>query len=158
MVRATLLVALASCVCTSAFVVPNGLRRSMRMGIGGATDDDERSTALPFDKRPANLDGTLPGDAGFDPVGFSSAPPRDWLYGGEGRSLKWYREAELTHGRTAMLAVLGWIVPEFYHLPGNDKVRGRRKTGSHAISVYDHHPDDASGDGFGQRPIVVRGG
>jgi Chlorophyll A-B binding protein len=44
------------------------------------------------------------------------------LIGGEGRSLKWYREAELTHGRVAMLAALGWVVPEFVHFPGNAQV------------------------------------
>ncbi|KAG5177923.1 light harvesting complex protein [Tribonema minus] len=82
----------------------------------------ERSTAIPFDKRPENLDGSLVGDVGFDPAGFSNNPPRAWLIGGEGRSLKWYREAEIVHGRTAMLAALGWIVPEFVHFPGNEQV------------------------------------
>ncbi|KAG5181312.1 light harvesting complex protein [Tribonema minus] len=82
----------------------------------------ERSTAIPFDKRPENLDGTLVGDVGFDPAGFSNNPPRAWLIGGEGRSLKWYREAEIVHGRTAMLAALGWVVPEFVHFPGNEAV------------------------------------
>ena len=79
----------------------------------------ERSTALPFDKRPANLDGTLPGDVGFDPAGFSNTPPKAWLIGGETRSLKWYREAEIVHGRVAMLAFLGFLIPSFYHFPGN---------------------------------------
>jgi hypothetical protein len=79
----------------------------------------EKSIALPFDNRPPNLDGTLPGDVGFDPAGFSNNPPRPWLIGGEGRSLKWYREAEIVHGRVAMLGVLGFIVPSIFHLPGN---------------------------------------
>lgn len=73
----------------------------------------ERSIALPFDKRPPNLDGTLAGDAGFDPAGFSNNPPA--FFGG---NLKWYREAEIVHGRVAQLAVLGMIFPNFYHLPG----------------------------------------
>jgi Chlorophyll A-B binding protein len=55
-------------------------------------------------------------------AGFSNNPPRPWLIGGEGRSLKWYREAELVHGRVAMLAALGWVVPEFVHYPGNEEV------------------------------------
>ena len=50
----------------------------------------DRSEALPFDKRPANLDGSLPGDVGFDPAGFTNNPPKQWLVGGETRSLKWY--------------------------------------------------------------------
>ena len=33
--------------------------------------------------------------------------------------LPFFRDAELRHGRTAMLAVLGFIVPEFVRLPGD---------------------------------------
>jgi hypothetical protein len=83
---------------------------------------EERSIALPFDKRPPNLDGSLAGDAGFDPAGFSNNPPKAWLIGGESRSLKWYREAEIVHGRVAQLAVLGSLIPSFYHFPGNPAV------------------------------------
>ncbi len=32
--------------------------------------------------------------------------------------LPWYREAELKHGRAAMLATLGFVVPEFMRVPG----------------------------------------
>lgn len=78
----------------------------------------DRSIALPFDKKPANLDGTLPGDVGFDPAGFSNNPPKAWLIGGESNSLKWYREAEIVHGRVAQLGVLGMLVPSIYHFPG----------------------------------------
>lgn len=98
---------------SSAFVA-TGRRASSALRMS------ERSTALPFDKRPENLDGTLPGDAGFDPAGFSNNPPKTWFYGGEGNSLKWYQEAELVHGRVAQLAVLGTLVQGFgVHLPGN---------------------------------------
>ena len=79
----------------------------------------DRSEALPFDARPANLDGSLPGDVGFDPAGFTNNPPKQWLVGGEERSLKWYREAEIVHGRIAQMAVIGNIVPAWIHLPGN---------------------------------------
>ena len=99
---------------TSAFLANsgrniNGMSLSMR----------DKSIALPFDKNPPNLDGTLPGDVGFDPAGFSNNPPRAWLIGGEARSLKWYREAEIVHGRIAQLAVLGNLVQGSYHFPGN---------------------------------------
>ena len=30
----------------------------------------------------------------------------------------WFREAELKHGRAAMLACLGFVVPEFIRIPG----------------------------------------
>lgn len=33
--------------------------------------------------------------------------------------LPWLRDAEQRHGRTAMLAVLGFIVPEFVRIPGD---------------------------------------
>ena len=59
------------------------------------------SESVPFLKQPTNLDGSLPGDVGFDPLGFS-----------EVFDVKVLREAELKHGRIAMLAVLGWIVQE----------------------------------------------
>ncbi|KAJ1438751.1 chlorophyll a/b-binding protein domain-containing protein [Ochromonadaceae sp. CCMP2298] len=82
----------------------------------------ERSQALPFDPVPAYLDGTLPGDRGFDPAGFTNQLPKPWLIGGEGRSLKWYREAELVHSRVAMLAIVGMLAPSFYHFDGNPEV------------------------------------
>jgi hypothetical protein len=76
-----------------------------------------RSAALPFDKAPASLDGTLAGDRGFDPAGFSNNPPA--FLGG---SLKWYREAEIVHARVAMLAVVGFLFPSYFHFGGNPDV------------------------------------
>lgn len=55
--------------------------------------------AIPGSERPKNLDGTRVGDIGFDPLGFSN-----WL------NLDWAREAEIKHGRVAMLAATGMIV------------------------------------------------
>ncbi len=43
---------------------------------------------------------SLPGDYGFDPLGLGKDPA----------ALKWYREAELIHGRWAMTAVVGIFV------------------------------------------------
>jgi hypothetical protein len=45
----------------------------------------------------------------FDPAGFAERSP-EWL--------PWYREAELKHGRAAMLATAGFVVPEFVRIPG----------------------------------------
>lgn len=50
---------------------------------------------------PTQLDGTMAGDVGFDPLGLSS------ISGLAGADLYWMREAELKHGRVAMLAVVG---------------------------------------------------
>lgn len=69
------------------------------------------SESVPFLKQPAMLDGTLAGDVGFDPLGFSDI-----------FDVKVLREAELKHGRIAMLAVLGWLVQEKTVLPFFDKV------------------------------------
>jgi len=54
---------------------------------------------------PAVLDGSLPGDVGFDPVGFAKNK----------NSLLWMREAEIKHARLAMLAAVGWPLSELWH-------------------------------------------
>merc|ERR1719230_2514931 len=66
----------------------------------------EMSQSLPFLTRPENLDGYV-GDVGFDPFGFAS-----YL------DIKFLREAELKHGRVAMLAFVGFLFTEFIRLPG----------------------------------------
>ena len=57
----------------------------------------ERSEAVPFLLRPQKLKGYV-GDVGFDPAGYS-----------EDYSMEYLREAELKHGRIAMLAWTGWV-------------------------------------------------
>merc|ERR1711966_52860 len=66
-----------------------------------------KSKAMPFLSQPEGLDGSMAGDVGFDPLGFSSYI-----------DVKWLREAELKHGRICMLAWTGCIVQEVIHLPG----------------------------------------
>lgn len=56
-------------------------------------------------KAPLALDGTLAGDVGFDPLGFSK----------DKKALYWMREAETKHGRLAMLAAVGWPLSELFH-------------------------------------------
>jgi hypothetical protein len=54
---------------------------------------------MPFLPYPENLKGYVGDDIGFDPLGISSYFPMDYL-----------REAELKHGRIAMMAWLGFVV------------------------------------------------
>ena len=60
-----------------------------------------RSISLPFVDSPGYLDGVLPGDVGFDPLGFADKT-----------NLASMREAEVRHGRLAMVATWGWPVAE----------------------------------------------
>lgn len=64
--------------------------------------------AIPFLKKPPALDGTLPGDVFFDPLGFTSTITE---LGGD---LNYVREAELMHGRVSMLASVGFIFPAMF--------------------------------------------
>jgi hypothetical protein len=95
------------------------------------------SIALPFATSPATLDGSMLGDVGFDPLGFSTVPVGSWFTGLEGRNgvpsdLTWYREAEIIHGRIAQLAVVGFIAPGLFGtFPGNEW------TGTDAYSFTD---------------------
>merc|ERR1719326_56128 len=68
----------------------------------------ERSAALPFLKRPPALDGSMVGDVGFDPLGISTTITE---LGGD---LNYVREAELMHGRQAMLACVGMVFPAIF--------------------------------------------
>ncbi|KAL3759902.1 hypothetical protein ACHAWU_005069 [Discostella pseudostelligera] len=70
-----------------------------------SNDNKEMSKALPFAPRPKLLDGSLPGDVGFDPFGFGGA---------DKQSLIQMREAELKHSRLAMLAAVGWPLAELW--------------------------------------------
>jgi hypothetical protein len=49
------------------------------------------------------------GSKNFDPLGLTEKVP-EWV--------PWFRESELKHGRAAMLAVAGFVVPEFVRVPG----------------------------------------
>jgi len=71
-------------------------------------DEGPRSQALPFADKPANLNGELVGDVGFDPFKFTDSG-----------DIEKFRKAELKHGRVCMLATTGVIVQELYQLNDN---------------------------------------
>lgn len=66
----------------------------------------DMSKSLPFLVAPENTAGYV-GDVGFDPLGFSNY-----------FDMKWLREAEIKHGRTSMLATVGFVFQQFVSLPG----------------------------------------
>ncbi|KAL8551555.1 hypothetical protein ACS0TY_000591 [Phlomoides rotata] len=57
---------------------------------------------MPGQPRPPYLDGSAPGDFGFDPLRLGEVP----------ENLERYKESELYHCRWAMLAVPGVLIPE----------------------------------------------
>merc|ERR1712224_827379 len=63
----------------------------------GAINLRREANWLPGTIAPAHLDGGLPGDFGFDPLGLGTDSDR----------LAWYAEAEKMNGRWAMVAVVG---------------------------------------------------
>ena len=66
---------------------------------------DAKSKALPFLECPTKLDGSIPGDVGFDPLGLTEILP----------SLDYVQAAELKHGRVAMLATVGFLAQQIIH-------------------------------------------
>ena len=60
---------------------------------------------LPLLLSPEALDGTMAGDVGFDPLGFSRTK----------QDLNRMREAEIKHARLAMLGAAGWPMSEIWH-------------------------------------------
>jgi len=68
---------------------------------------------LGLTNNPLNKD--LPGDAGFDPLGFIQDDYLDEVlqnFGVSFNKMRWYREAELMHGRVAMLATFNLCLRE----------------------------------------------
>eukprot|EP00285_Hemiselmis_virescens_P016900 CAMPEP_0173379050 /NCGR_PEP_ID=MMETSP1356-20130122/2130_1 /TAXON_ID=77927 ORGANISM="Hemiselmis virescens, Strain PCC157" /NCGR_SAMPLE_ID=MMETSP1356 /ASSEMBLY_ACC=CAM_ASM_000847 /LENGTH=223 /DNA_ID=CAMNT_0014332319 /DNA_START=18 /DNA_END=689 /DNA_ORIENTATION=+ len=101
--------ALVACVAGASAFAPGSApltRVSTRAAIARGPQMQQMSKAIPFLERPEKLDGSMPGDAGFDPLGFS-----DYY------DVKWMQEAEIKHGRVCMLAALGMMFPEFTKLP-----------------------------------------
>lgn len=79
--------------------------RKMRSVVVRAAGE-KRSLWYPGATPPAYLDGSMPGDFGFDPLRLGESGP-----------LQYYREAELMNGRWAMMAALGCTLTEAAGLP-----------------------------------------
>jgi hypothetical protein len=139
--------------------------------VDGTWPGGIKSKALPFDNAPAALDGTMIGDMGFDPFGFSQRPVKPWFKGLEGDNgiitdLNWYREAELMHGRIAQLAVVGCIAPGFGTLSGNEATGIDAYSKLNPLEAYASVPELAKLQilafmaylEFGRWPIIKAGG
>mmetsp|Transcript_63789 Transcript_63789/g.119665 ORF Transcript_63789/g.119665 Transcript_63789/m.119665 type:complete len:205 (+) Transcript_63789:52-666(+) len=100
MVRA---IVIALCIASAAAFAPVRSATPVRTVAAAA----EMSPSVPFVLKPKYYPSDMVGDVGFDPLGLS-----------ENFDMKWLREAEIKHGRTSMLACLGFVVQEFFQLPG----------------------------------------
>lgn len=104
---------------------------------------------------PAYLDGSLPGDAGFDPWGLvalasptadtdkfaRTAADRDAKMSAmapeeQTQALKWMRESEIKHARLAMLAAAGWPLAELFSGEG---LARQGLTNGRAPSLFNGH-------------------
>jgi len=93
-----------------------------------------KSTAMPFLEQPPKLDGSMAGDVGFDPLGLSNIDD-------VGVDLYWLREAEIKHGRVAMLACAGVFWVELLgSFPGMPVTSGKSQTDAF-WDVWAEHPN-----------------
>lgn len=90
------------------------------------------SRALPFLTRPLHLDGSLAGDAGFDPLGLAAASPDRLVF---------MREAEVKHSRLAMLATAGWVASEL----AGDRLAAWAQTAAPLLRYGDRVPSVLNG-------------
>eukprot|EP00242_Pyramimonas_sp_CCMP2087_P005651 CAMPEP_0198212276 /NCGR_PEP_ID=MMETSP1445-20131203/25619_1 /TAXON_ID=36898 /ORGANISM="Pyramimonas sp., Strain CCMP2087" /LENGTH=252 /DNA_ID=CAMNT_0043886685 /DNA_START=39 /DNA_END=797 /DNA_ORIENTATION=+ len=84
--------------------VRNVARTAAPQAARGVLQVRAASKAVWFPGNPgaAHLDGTLPGDYGFDPLSLGS----------DAEMLKWFQQAELMHCRWAMVGAAGILLPE----------------------------------------------
>ena len=97
------LVALALCLASAAGFAPAPSQRSRTLATqatlnGWTPDESQFAYGLP---------GALDPVGNFDPAGFTERASLE--------EMKMYREAEVTHGRVAMLATVGFIAQERAH-------------------------------------------
>jgi len=95
-------------------------------------------TAMPFLTAAACQSSGLAGaETGFDPLYFS-----DFI------DIKWLREAELKHGRICMLAATGYMVQEFFSIPGYPGYS------ANPVEAFSSVPPEALGQIFGFLAIL----
>jgi hypothetical protein len=102
-------ICIATLAATAAAFAPPSARTSAATTTTSSLNA-EMSKSLPFLVAPEKLDGSMPADFGFDPMGLSEIQ-QDLLYA---------RWAEIKHGRICMLALVGMVFQEYgpWHVPG----------------------------------------
>jgi len=101
-------------------------------------EEEEQTISYPtvngWTADPSKFCAGLPGATAplgeFDPLGFTTDLPV--------QEIKRYREAEVTHGRVAMLATLGYLVAEPFHPFFNGEISG--PANSHLGQVQEQYP------------------
>lgn len=83
-------------------------RFSTTFVVAASAHNDHRPLWLPGLDPPAHLDGSLPGDFGFDPLQLGKEP----------NDLRWYVQAELIHARFAMAGVAGILFTDLLRTTG----------------------------------------
>mmetsp|Transcript_12353 Transcript_12353/g.34690 ORF Transcript_12353/g.34690 Transcript_12353/m.34690 type:complete len:226 (+) Transcript_12353:117-794(+) len=152
---------------------PSVSRQHVRAPVRVAAAAD-RQMWLTGAEAPKHLDGSLPGDFGFDPLGLGTDSER----------LAWYVEAEKQNGRWAMMAVAGILFTEAlgfapkwfnvgaesagdYPLPGliaieaavmgaleNKRLRGFKETGKTGfLNAYPFDPAGMNSDSMAVKEI-----
>jgi len=96
----------------SAFTAPTMAIALPKFGKAGKGGRAGRKPVVPEEDKPLTerLGGvgvTRPFEAGFDPLGFASRANAEEMFK--------FREAELKHGRVAMLALPGFLISESFH-------------------------------------------
>lgn len=90
----------SSSTTTTMTSYPNHLQQQLAMVTtpSGNKSLSKYSQSIPFLRRPQHLTQEYAGDVGFDPLNMATSREQ----------LTYYREAEVKHGRLAMLAAAGW--------------------------------------------------
>merc|ERR1719240_382615 len=146
------LIVLALALCNAAAFTPARAprRAATSMSLNGWVPD---SSAFCY-----GLPGAIPPVGNFDPAGFST--------GKTVGQVKMLREAEVTHGRVSMLAVLGFLVQEEFHFlfvePDKeigpairhlDEVRAVNPWFFEVLALLDdYYPGDVGFDPLGLKP------
>ena len=91
----------------AAALVPSKTASSSSTALAGATLKDPKSSEFAYGLPGNKIPGNELSSFDFDPLGFAErASPADMVK---------YREAELKHGRVAMLAITGMLFAEVWH-------------------------------------------